>query len=112
MALVKARPSSACAILPLMTYAETLVVVKDVALVVLAVLAIVWLIVLIIVSLALLGEVRPILRRTQEILNNARGTTAFISETIVQPIIRVAGFMAGVRGAVGVLGRFGSRRGG
>ena len=95
-----------------MTFADILVIIKDIALVILAVLAIVELIVLIIVSLALYREVRPILRRSQEILNNARGTTSFVSETVVQPIIKVAGFVAGVRGAVSVLGRFRGRRGG
>ena len=53
-----------------------------------------------------------VLKRTKEIMNNARGTSAFVSETVVQPIIRVAGVLAGVRGAVGALGRRRSRRGG
>jgi hypothetical protein len=91
------------------TFAETLVVVKDVLLVLLAVLAITQLVVLIFVSLALYQQVRPILRRSQEVLNNARATTTFVSEMVVQPIIKVAGFVAGVRGAVSVLGRFRGR---
>jgi hypothetical protein len=91
------------------SFAETLAIIKDVALVVLAILAIVQLLVLIIVSLALYQQVKPILRRTQEILNNARATTTIVSETVLQPIIKIAGFVAGVKGAVGVLARFRGR---
>lgn len=93
-------------------FAEALAVVRDLALVVLALLAIAQIGVLLVISLLLYRQLMPILKRTQEIMNNARGTSAFVSETVVRPIIRVAGVMAGVRGAVGALGRRRGRRGG
>ncbi len=93
-------------------FAEALAVVRDLALVVLALLAIAQIGVLLVISLLLYRQLTPILKRTQEIMNNARGTSAFVSETVVRPIIRVAGVMAGVRGAASVLGRRRGRRGG
>lgn len=93
-------------------FAESLAVIRDLALVVLALLVIAQISVLLVISLLLYRQVRPILQRTQQIMNNARGTSAFVSETVVRPIIRVAGVLAGVRGAASALGRRRSRRGG
>ena len=93
-------------------FAESLAVVRDLALVILALLAIAQISVLLVVSLLLYRQMRPILQRMQEIMNTARGTSMFVSDTVARPIIRVAGLFAGVRGAARVVGRFRSRRGG
>lgn len=93
-------------------FAEALAVARDLALVVLALLAIAQIGVLLVISLLLYRQLTPILKRTQEIMNNARGTSAFVSETVVRPIIRVAGVLAGVRGAASALGRRRGRQGG
>ena len=49
------------------------------------------------------GEVTPLLDSVRQTLQNVRGTTAFIGETAVSPVIRVYGVIAGARRALGVL---------
>jgi hypothetical protein len=47
--------------------------------------------------------VKPLLETAKETASNVRGTTAYVSEAAVQPIVRTYGVVAGVRRAVGVL---------
>jgi hypothetical protein len=63
------------------------------------------------VQTLLRGEVTPILDSARQTLDNARGTTTFVANTTVSPIIRAYGVVAGVRRVVGVLtGLTGRRR--
>ena len=48
-------------------------------------------------------EVMPILYSTQETLGTIRGTTTFVSDRVVQPVVKVSSYTAGVRQAVSVL---------
>jgi hypothetical protein len=48
-------------------------------------------------------EVMPILYSTQETLGTIRGTTTFVSDRVVQPVVKVSSYTAGVRQAVNVL---------
>ena len=48
-------------------------------------------------------EVMPILYSTQETLNTMRGTTTFISDRVVQPVVKVSSYTAGMRQAISVL---------
>ena len=48
-------------------------------------------------------EVMPILYSTQETLNTIRGTTTFISDRVVQPVVKVSSYTAGMRQAISVL---------
>lgn len=48
-------------------------------------------------------EVLPILYSTQETLGTIRGTTTFVSDRVVQPVVKVSSYTAGVRQAVSVL---------
>ena len=48
-------------------------------------------------------EVMPILLSTQETLGTIRGTTTFVSDHVVQPVVKVSSYTAGVRQAVNVL---------
>jgi hypothetical protein len=43
------------------------------------------------------NEVKPILDATTETVNTLRGTTEFLSENLVEPVINVTGYMAGVK---------------
>ncbi len=43
-------------------------------------------------------EVRPMLSDAQRTINTVRGTTEFVSESVAQPAIKVASFLAGLRG--------------
>jgi len=48
-------------------------------------------------------EVSPLVGTAQETLDTVRGTTSFVSESTVKPIIRVYGVMSGVRRAADVI---------
>lgn len=62
------------------------------------------------VQTLLKGEVTPLLDSARQTLDNVRGTTAFIGQTAVSPIIRVYGLYAGAKRMVGVLGGLAGRR--
>lgn len=42
------------------------------------------------------NEIRPILENTQEAVNTLRGTTAFLSDNLVEPVIKLNGYLAGL----------------
>ena len=41
-------------------------------------------------------EVRPILKATTETVNNLRGTAEFLGENVVEPVIKLNGYLAGI----------------
>jgi hypothetical protein len=43
------------------------------------------------------NEVRPILKSTSDTVNNLRGTTEFLSENLVEPVIKLNSSIAGMR---------------
>jgi hypothetical protein len=43
------------------------------------------------------NEVRPILDSTNETVNTLRGTTSFLSDNLVQPIIKLNEYLAGIQ---------------
>jgi hypothetical protein len=43
------------------------------------------------------NEVRPILEATNETVNHLRGTTEFLGENMVEPVIKVSSYMAGMK---------------
>jgi|SRR5579884_162211 hypothetical protein len=47
-------------------------------------------------------DVRPIIATSRESVNNVAGTTRFLGDTIVRPVIRVYGIVAGIRRFIGV----------
>jgi hypothetical protein len=57
-------------------------------------------------------EVLPILNSTQETVGTVRGTATFVSDYLVQPVVKVASFTAGARKvvttALNIRGRNGS----
>jgi hypothetical protein len=42
------------------------------------------------------NEVRPILKATSETVNNLRGTAEFLGENVVEPVIKLNGYLAGL----------------
>ena len=42
------------------------------------------------------NEVRPILKATNETVNNLRGTAVFLGENVVEPVIKLNGYLAGL----------------
>ena len=55
-------------------------------------------------------DVSPLLDSAHQTVRTVRGTTVFVSETAVSPIIRVYSVAAGARRAVGVLAGVTGRR--
>ena len=83
---------------------------RDVAIIVLAVESIVigGLLIFLIIQLQRLirmlrEEIKPVIDSTNETVSTVRGTTTFVSEHLVSPIIGATSFMAGIKRATQVL---------
>jgi hypothetical protein len=50
------------------------------------------------------NEVRPILHATNETVNTLRGTAEFLGENVVEPVIKLNGYMAGLRRMLELMG--------
>jgi membrane protein implicated in regulation of membrane protease activity len=50
------------------------------------------------------NEIKPILDSTNETVSNLRGTTAFLSDHLVGPVIKLNEYLAGLSEALGVFG--------
>lgn len=50
------------------------------------------------------NEVRPILNATSETVNTLRGTAEFLGENVVEPIIKLNGYLAGLKRMLELLG--------
>lgn len=50
------------------------------------------------------NEVRPILKSTSETVNTLRGTTEFLSENMVEPVIKLNSYLAGLKKVFDLLG--------
>lgn len=49
------------------------------------------------------NEVKPILEATSETINTLKGTTDFLSENLVSPVIKLNGYMAGLKKVLDLL---------
>lgn len=52
------------------------------------------------------NEVKPILDATTETVNTLKGTTSFLSENLVEPVIKLNGYMAGLKKALDLMNIF------
>jgi ABC-type sulfate transport system permease component len=50
------------------------------------------------------NEVRPILEATNETVNHLRGTAEFLGENVVEPVIKLNGYLAGMQRMLELLG--------
>ena len=50
------------------------------------------------------NEVRPILKSTSETVNNLRGTAEFLGENMVEPVIKLNGYLAGMSRVIELMG--------
>ena len=92
--------------LGLVTHPRFTAVLRDVAIIVLAlvtkitsVLLAVLLFQLQSLTVLLRDEIQPILESINQTTSTVRGTTTFVSDTVVAPVIKVAGYVSGVRQA-------------
>jgi hypothetical protein len=53
------------------------------------------------------NEIRPILKNTVDTVNNLKGTTKFLSEELVSPVIKMNEYMAGFKRLLDLLRPFG-----
>lgn len=90
----------------------TLGTVRDIAIIVVALLAVVQLVVMLAVTIMLFKKAGPLLDSAKAAMSNIQGTTAFLAETTVSPVIRVVSFVTAVRTAMGSVARVISRKGG
>lgn len=88
--------------------------VRDLAIILLALESLVIGIVLVVLILEIRNlakllreEIKPILDSADETVRTVRGTTSFVSETFVNPMIRVSGFASGILEALRILTRRG-----
>ncbi len=49
------------------------------------------------------NEVQPIIKDAQETVNTVRGTTAFVSDNVVNPVVKTSSTLVGVRRTVSSL---------
>jgi hypothetical protein len=92
--------------------------IRDIAIILLAVESLVIGAILIVLALQIRGltkmleeEVQPILESTKETATTVRGTTVFLSDTFVKPLINAVGYASAANRVMSVLAR-GKRRGG
>lgn len=52
------------------------------------------------------NEIKPILDSTNETVNHLRGTTMFLSDHMVDPVIKLNEYLAGITEALGLVGLF------
>jgi Na+/H+ antiporter NhaC len=50
------------------------------------------------------NEVRPILSATSETVNTLRGTAEFLGENVVEPVIKLNGYLAGMNRVIELMG--------
>lgn len=101
----------AAAVYGLMQNAATTAQIRDIFLIFLAFesLVIGAALVILVIQLASLinllqNEVRPILEATSETVNTLRGTTEFLSENMVEPVIKLNSYLAGFQRTLELLG--------
>lgn len=101
----------AAAVYGLMQNAETTAQIRDIFIIFLAFesLIIGAAMVILVVQLASLinllqNEVRPILDATSKTIHTLRGTTEFLSENMVEPVIKLNGYLAGLQRTLELLG--------
>jgi len=85
---------------------------RDVAIIILALESIIIGILLVFLIFQIQGlirllrqEIQPILDSVNKTASTVRGTTAFISDTVVSPVIRIAGTISALRRIIDVLTR-------
>jgi hypothetical protein len=97
---------------------STVALIRDIAIILLAVESLVIGALLVVLILQLRGltrmlqeEVQPILESARETATTVRGTTVFVSDTFVKPLISAAGYASAANRVMSVLARRKRRRG-
>jgi hypothetical protein len=83
---------------------------RDLIIVIYAITGMVAIIFLLIISLLLFRKLGAVLDSTKATLDNVQGTSRFMSEAVIRPMIRVASFVQGARHAIETMARFPRRK--
>ena len=75
----------------------TLQELRDIAIVILALFGVLQLLLLVVLTILLYKKLLPVLDATKRTIQNIQGTTNFVSETTVSPLIRALSVVAGIR---------------
>ncbi|MBV6396191.1 MAG: hypothetical protein HFACDABA_01784 [Anaerolineales bacterium] len=93
------------------TSGETVGKVRDVFLIVMALMSLMIgvAVVTLVVQVASLinlvqNEIRPILKATNETVNTLRGTAEFLGENVVEPVVKLNGYLAGLQRVLELMG--------
>jgi hypothetical protein len=91
---------------------DALAFARDLAIILLAVESLVIGILLVVLTIEVMSlvkllreQIKPILESVDETARTVRGTTVFVSENFVDPMVRVSGFASGVLQALKILTR-------
>lgn len=105
------------AVYGMVTHPVATTVIRDIAIIVLALITLVTGVLLAVLIfqvqslIALLREeIHPILRSVNDTASTVRGTTTFVSDAVVTPVIKAASYASGVRQTVKILFKRPSRR--
>lgn len=92
----------------------TVETVRDISIIVLAIITITMQIILVLLLLEIRSlskmlreNIYPILQSADETVRTVRGTSVFVSDNVVSPVVRVSSFAAGVTEALRVIARRG-----
>lgn len=95
---------------------STVSVIRDIAIILLALETIVVNVIMILLILEIRSlakmlqeNVLPIMKSADETVRTVRGTSVFVSDNVVKPVVRVSSFAAGVSEALRVLARRGEQ---
>lgn len=94
----------AWAIVALTQHPDTASNLRDVFIILMAFISLIVMAALVVLIIQIAGlinllqnEVKPILQSTSETINTLRGTTEFLSENLVEPVIKMNSYLAGMR---------------
>lgn len=87
---------------------------RDISIIVLAIITIAMQIILVLLLLEIRSlskmlreNISPILQSADETVRTVRGTSVFMSDNVISPVVRISSFAAGVTEAVRILARRG-----
>ncbi len=93
---------------------STVEIVRDISIIVLAVESIVVQVILILLLLEIRSlskmlreNIYPILQSADETVRTVRGTSVFVTDNVVSPVVRISSFAAGVTQALRIIARRG-----
>ena len=91
---------------------DALAFVRDLAIILLALESLIIGILLVVLTFEVMSlvkllreQIKPILESVDETARTVRGTTTFVSETFVDPMVRMSGFASGVMQALRIITR-------